>query len=54
MLATLGGHAASVTWLLAHGADPNAADADGMTPLQVAVADRQPAIAAALRSHGAR
>jgi Ankyrin repeats (3 copies) len=54
MLATLGGHAASVSWLLAHGADPNAADADGMTPLQVAVADRQPAIAAALRSHGAR
>lgn len=53
MRATLGGHAGSVTWLLAHGADPNAADTDGTTPLQAAVAARQSAIAAALRHYGA-
>jgi ankyrin repeat protein len=40
--------------LLANGADPNAADARGTTPLQAAVAGGQSAIAAALRRAGAR
>jgi hypothetical protein len=54
MLATLHGEADAVDALLAYGADPNAADADGTTPLQAATAGDRPAIAAALRRHGAR
>jgi len=40
--------------LLAHGADPNAADAQGNTPLQIALAGGDPAIVAALQRAGAR
>jgi hypothetical protein len=54
MLATLHGQARAVDVLLAHGADPNAADAQGVTPLQAAIAGDRPAIAAALRRAGAR
>ena len=54
MLATLSGEARAVDLLLAHGADPNAADAQGVTPLQAAIAGDRPAIAAALRRAGAR
>jgi ankyrin repeat protein len=54
MLATLHGQADAVDVLLAHGADPNAADAQGLTPLQAAIAGDRPAIAAALRRAGAR
>jgi hypothetical protein len=54
MLAILSGHADAVDALLASGADPNAADSDGTTPLQAALTGNQPAIAAALRRAGAR
>jgi ankyrin repeat protein len=54
MLATLHGRAHAVDVLLAHGADPNAADARGTTPLQAALAGHQAAIAAALQRAGAR
>jgi hypothetical protein len=54
MLAVARGHAESVDVLLAHGADPNAVDADGVTPLKAALAADQPAIVAALRRAGAR
>jgi ankyrin repeat protein len=54
MLATLNGQGRVVDALLAHGADPNAADIDGTTPLQVAEAANQTAIAAALRRAGAQ
>jgi Ankyrin repeats (3 copies) len=54
MLAALHGQSQAVDVLLAHGADPNAADGHGTTPLQAAVAGNQQAIAAALRRAGAR
>src|ERR1700722_2261585 len=54
MLAALHGQSQAVDVLLAHGADPNAADGHGTTPLQAAVAGDQQAIAAALRRAGAR
>jgi hypothetical protein len=54
MLATLHGQARAVDVLLAHGADPNAADARGTTPLRAALAGNQPDIAAALQRAGAR
>ena len=54
MLATLHGRTVAVRVLLAHGADPNAADARGMTPLQAALAGHQSDIAVALRLAGAR
>lgn len=54
MLATLHGRTQAVELLLAAGADPNAADANGTVPLQVALAGNQPAIVAALRQAGAR
>jgi hypothetical protein len=54
MLATLHGQSHAVDILLASGADPNAADAYGITPLQAAIAGDQPAIVAALRRAGAR
>jgi hypothetical protein len=54
MLATLHGQARAVEVLLASGADPNAADARGTTPLQTAETANQPAIADLLRRAGAR
>lgn len=54
MLATLHGQIRAADLLLAQGADPNAVDGQGTTPLQAAVAGHQHAIAAALRSAGAR
>ena len=54
MLATLHGRNQAVEALLSAGADPNAADAHGTTPLQAALAGDQAAIAAALRRAGAR
>jgi uncharacterized protein len=54
MLAALHGQSQAVDVLLAHGADPNAADGHGTTPLQAAVAGNQQAIAASLRRAGAR
>jgi hypothetical protein len=54
ILAASRGQAESVDMLLAHGADPNAADANGTTPLKAALAAGQPAIVASLRRAGAR
>lgn len=54
MLATLHGRTEAVKVLLSAGADPNAADANGTTPLQAALEGDQPAIADALRRAGAR
>ncbi len=54
MLATLQGQDRAVDVLLAHGADPNAADAHGATPMQVAMAAGRESIAAALQRAGAR
>jgi len=54
MLATLHGRTQAVEVLLSAGADPNAADARGTTPLQAALAVNQTDIAAALRRAGAR
>ena len=54
MLAVLQGRLDSVVSLLRRGADPNAADLAGMTPLQAAVANQKPEIADALRGAGAR
>ena len=54
MLATLRGRIDAVGMLLDHGADPNAADSQGLTPLQVATAGNETAIIAALRRKGAR
>ncbi len=53
MLATLNAQAPAVELLLAHGANPNIADAQGRTPLSVARASRQLEIAAALQRAGA-
>jgi ankyrin repeat protein len=54
MLAVQHGRTDAVDALLAHGADPNAEDAHGTTPLEAAVAANQPAVVAALRRAGAR
>jgi hypothetical protein len=54
MLATLRGQIKAVDALLAHGADPNTADAQGNSPLQIALAGDEPAIARALQRAGAR
>ena len=54
MLAILRGQSDAVNLLLAHGADANAADSNGVTPLQAALAGTQPAITAALQRAGAR
>jgi ankyrin repeat protein len=53
MLAVIGGQAQAVDALLARGADPNAADSTGTTPLAAALAANHPDIAAALRRAGA-
>ena len=54
MLATLHGQARAVDMLLAQGADPNAADTRGTTPLQAAAAADQQAIIRSLQRAGAR
>ena len=54
MLAVLRGQSRAVEMLLASGADPNAADAHGTTPLQAALAAHQQAIAETLQRAGAR
>jgi ankyrin repeat protein len=54
MLATLHGQSRAVEVLLASAADPNAADARGITPLQAAEAANETAIADLLRRAGAR
>ena len=54
MLATLHGQTRAVSALLAHGADPSAADAHGTTPLQAAIAADEREIIATLRRYGAR
>ena len=54
MLATLHGQIGTAIALLGHGADPNAADARGRTPLEAARAGDHPDIVAALLRYGAR
>ena len=54
MLAALHGRGEAVDELLTAGADPNAADVQGVTPLQAALNGEQTDIAAALRRAGAR
>ncbi|HET7756776.1 MAG TPA: ankyrin repeat domain-containing protein [Steroidobacteraceae bacterium] len=54
MLATLHGQRGAVEMLLAWGADPNAADAEGTTPLGAAIAGRETELAALLKHYGAR
>jgi hypothetical protein len=54
MLAVLQGHLDAVMDLLRRGADPNAADNSGVTPLQAARAKNRPQIADALVHAGAR
>jgi ankyrin repeat protein len=54
MLAVLYGHADAVGLLLASGADANAADANGTTPLQAALARNRSDMIEALRRAGAR
>ncbi len=54
MLATLRGRTDAVGMLLDRGADPNAGDSQGLTPLQAAAASNETAIIAALRRKGAR
>jgi hypothetical protein len=54
LLAVLHGQAAAVDALLAAGANPNSAAADGTTPLQAARSAHEASIAAALRRAGAR
>ncbi len=54
MLATLQGQGEAVDVLLAHGADPNAADSQGTTPLHAANAAGRQSIATALQRAGAR
>ena len=53
LLATLHGQTKAVKMLLGRGADPNAADAQGITPLQAALAGGHAAIVAALKHAGA-
>jgi len=54
MLAIVHAQADAVLALLDYGADPNVADARGVTPLEAARGADQPAIVAALLRHGAR
>jgi ankyrin repeat protein len=53
-LATLHCQTRAVKLLLSHGADPNAADTNGVTPLRAAIDGNQSAIVAALKHAGAR
>ena len=52
LLATLNGQADAVAALLAYGADPSIADAQGVTPLQAARTTRAAAIVATLERYG--
>ena len=54
MIATLHGHSQAVSALLDYGADPNIADARGISPLDAALAADESEIIAALKRHGAR
>jgi hypothetical protein len=54
MLAVLHHQTAAASALLAYGADPNGADANGVTPLQAARAQNAADLVAALRLYGAR
>jgi hypothetical protein len=54
LLAAQHGQDHAVEVLLAHGADPNAADSNGDTPLKAAIHGHRQAIAAALQRAGAR
>ena len=57
LLATVvaaGGHRDVAALLIAGGADVNARDNDGKTPLQIAVEKEEDVIADFLRAHGAR
>jgi hypothetical protein len=54
LLATMNRHLDAVAWLLAHGADPNATDRAGRTPLQIADELGDAPISAGLRRAGGR
>lgn len=54
LLATLHDRKEAVAFLLAHGANPNAADAGGVTPLSAAIAGNHSAIIRMLKGAGAR
>ena len=54
MIATLHGHSQAVAALLDYGADPNIADARGVSPLDAALAADESEIIIALKRHGAR
>jgi hypothetical protein len=53
LLATLHGQTQAVEFLLAHGANPNTADAEGVTPLSAAMAGNHSAIIRMLKHAGA-
>ncbi len=54
LLATLHGQTKAVEFLLAHGANPNTADAEGVTPLSAAMAGKHSAIIRMLKHAGAQ
>jgi cytohesin len=53
-LAAHGGHKEIAELLIAAGADVNAKDDDGDTPLDQAILDKQPETADLLRKHGGK
>ncbi len=54
LLATLHDQTDAVAFLLSHGANPNAADANGVTPLSAAISGNHAAIVRMLKHAGAR